>query len=68
VRSDYILDENARLYEQSVKLWEGLRKELNYNLMFSQRGMVRTGTFRCTDIYCARSFARSRRMANRSSD
>jgi sarcosine oxidase subunit beta len=45
VRSDYILDENARFYEASVKLWEGLSADLNYNVMFSQRGMIRTGHF-----------------------
>ena len=45
VRSDYILDENAHFYEASVKLWEGLATDLNYNVMFSQRGMIRTGHF-----------------------
>jgi len=45
VRSDYILDENAHFYEASVKLWEGLSAELNYNVMFSQRGMIRTAHF-----------------------
>ena len=40
IRSDYILDQNAQFYEQSVKLWESLSEELNYNVMFSQRGMV----------------------------
>jgi methylglutamate dehydrogenase subunit A len=45
VRSDYILDDNAHFYEASVKLWEGLSADLNYNVMFSQRGMIRTGHF-----------------------
>lgn len=45
VRSDYILDDNAHFYEASVKLWEGLTADLNYNVMFSQRGMIRTGHF-----------------------
>jgi methylglutamate dehydrogenase subunit A len=45
VRSDYILDENAHFYEASVKLWEGLSAELNFNVMFSQRGMIRTAHF-----------------------
>ena len=40
VRSNYLLDENARFYEFSLKLWEGLTKELNFNLMLSQRGVV----------------------------
>ena len=33
-------DESAALYEHSLKLWEGLAQELNYNLMFSQRGVL----------------------------
>jgi sarcosine oxidase subunit beta len=45
VRSDYGLDENAHFYEHSLKLWEGLSTDLNYNVMFSQRGMIRTGHF-----------------------
>jgi sarcosine oxidase subunit beta len=40
VRSNYLLPENARFYEWSLKLWEGLSRELNYNVMFSQRGVL----------------------------
>ncbi len=40
VRSNYLLPENARFYEWSLKLWEGLSQELNYNVMFSQRGVL----------------------------
>jgi len=40
VRSNYLMDESAALYEKSLQLWEGLSKELNYNLMFSQRGVL----------------------------
>ena len=40
VRSNYMLDPNARFYEWSLKLWEGLSQDLNYNVMFSQRGVV----------------------------
>lgn len=40
VRSNYLLDESARLYEFALKLWEGLAPELGYNLMFSQRGVL----------------------------
>ncbi len=40
VRSNYLLPENARFYEWSLKLWEGLSHELNYNVMFSQRGVL----------------------------
>jgi sarcosine oxidase subunit beta len=40
VRSNYLLDTNARFYEHSLKLWEGLSGDLNYNVMFSQRGVL----------------------------
>ena len=40
VRSNYLWDDSAFLYEHALKLWEGLTAELNYNLMFSQRGLV----------------------------
>ncbi|MGH7947098.1 MAG: FAD-dependent oxidoreductase, partial [Opitutaceae bacterium] len=40
VRSNYLLDESALLYEHSLKLWEGLSQELNFNTMFSQRGVL----------------------------
>ncbi len=40
VRSNYMLPENAHFYEWSLKLWEGLSRELNFNVMFSQRGVV----------------------------
>ena len=40
VRSNYLWDEAAHLYEKSLKLWEGLSHELNFNVMFSQRGVM----------------------------
>jgi len=40
VRSNYLFPESARFYDHSVKLYEGLGKELNFNIMFSQRGML----------------------------
>ena len=40
IRSNYLWDESARLYEHSVKLWEGMSGALNYNVMFSQRGLL----------------------------
>ncbi|WP_028021796.1 sarcosine oxidase subunit beta family protein [Enterovibrio calviensis] len=43
VRSNYLWDEAAHLYEHSLKLWEGLSQELNFNLMFSQRGVLNLG-------------------------
>ncbi|APH72644.1 sarcosine oxidase subunit beta family protein [Aquibium oceanicum] len=40
VRSNYMLPANVRFYEHSMKLWENLSHELNYNVMFSQRGIL----------------------------
>lgn len=40
VRSNYLWDESAHLYEHSMKLWEGLSQDLNFNVMFSQRGLM----------------------------
>ena len=40
VRSNYMLKSNAHFYEHSLKLWEGLSQDLNYNVMFSQRGVL----------------------------
>jgi sarcosine oxidase subunit beta len=40
VRSNYLWDESAAIYEHSLKLWEGLSQDLNYNVMFSQRGVM----------------------------
>jgi sarcosine oxidase subunit beta len=40
IRSNYLWDESARIYEHSLKLWEGLSTELNFNLMLSQRGVL----------------------------
>lgn len=42
VRSNYLLDDNAHFYEHSLKLWEGLSQVLNYNVMFSPRGVINT--------------------------
>ena len=40
IRSNYGLDGNIPFYEHSMKLWEGLEQDLNYNAMVSQRGIV----------------------------
>lgn len=40
IRSNYLLDGNEPFYELSLKLWEGLEQELNYNAMVSQRGIL----------------------------
>ena len=43
VRSNYLMPESIRFYEHSVKMWENLSHELNYNVMFSQRGVLNLG-------------------------
>ncbi len=40
IRSNYLLAENNPFYELSMKLWEGLEQDLNYNAMVSQRGVL----------------------------
>ncbi|MEM7071004.1 MAG: sarcosine oxidase subunit beta family protein, partial [Pseudomonadota bacterium] len=40
IRSNYTWNESAKLYNHAVNLWEGLSRELNFNVMFSQRGLI----------------------------
>ncbi|MCX8955434.1 FAD-dependent oxidoreductase, partial [Ruegeria sp. NA] len=40
IRSNYLLDGNEPFYEFSLKLWEGLEQDVNYNAMVSQRGII----------------------------
>ena len=40
VRSNYLLPQEIPFYEWSLKLWEGLSQDLNFNVMFSQRGVL----------------------------
>jgi sarcosine oxidase subunit beta len=40
IRSNYLLPGNTPFYEWSMKLWEGLEQDLNYNAMVSQRGVL----------------------------
>ncbi len=40
VRSNYLLPGNTAFYELSMKLWEGLEQDINYNAMVSQRGVL----------------------------
>ena len=42
IRSNYLLPGNEPFYEHSMKLWEGLEQDLNYNAMVSQRGVLNT--------------------------
>ena len=40
IRSNYLWEESEAIYEHSVKLWKGLSDELNYNVMYSPRGVI----------------------------
>lgn len=40
IRSNYLFQESSSLYDHAVKLWEGLSQELNYNVMYSPRGVL----------------------------
>ncbi|MFE2970088.1 sarcosine oxidase subunit beta family protein [Streptomyces sp. NPDC059340] len=40
IRSNYLWDESAGIYEHALKLWEGLGEELDYPILFSQRGVL----------------------------
>ena len=40
IRSNYLFDESAALYDHALKLWENLSQVLNYNVMFSPRGVL----------------------------
>jgi methylglutamate dehydrogenase subunit A len=43
IRSNYLIDGNTQFFEFSLKLWEGLSRELNFNMMVSQRGQLVLG-------------------------
>jgi len=40
IRSNYLCEESEALYEHAMKLWEGLSQTLNYNVMYSPRGVM----------------------------
>ena len=40
IRSNYLWDESSAIYEHSLKLWEGLEDDLDYPILFSQRGVL----------------------------
>ncbi len=40
IRSNYLWDESAAIYEHSLKLWEGLEETLSFDMQFSQRGVL----------------------------
>ena len=40
VRSNYLQRSSVNLYDAAIKMWESMSQELNYNVMFSQRGLL----------------------------
>ena len=40
IRSNYLYDESAGIYDHALKLWDGLSQDLNYNVMYSPRGVM----------------------------
>ncbi|MCZ0960951.1 sarcosine oxidase subunit beta family protein [Paracoccus benzoatiresistens] len=40
IRSNYLYDESAKLYDHALDLWDNLSQELNYNVMYSKRGVL----------------------------
>ncbi|MBV6649795.1 MAG: FAD-dependent oxidoreductase, partial [Hoeflea sp.] len=40
IRSNYLYDESAGLYDHALKIWDGLSQDLNYNVMYSARGVM----------------------------
>ena len=40
IRSNYLLEDSARLYDKSLSLWQDLSQQLNFNVMFSPRGVI----------------------------
>ena len=61
LRSNYLWDESAALYEHSLKLWESLSRELNYNVMFSQRGVLNLA-HNTSDVRAGRRRAEANRL------
>ena len=40
IRSNYLQDPSAAIYDKALKLYENLSQDLNYNVMFSPRGLI----------------------------
>ena len=61
IRSNYLMDESSALYDHALKLWEGLSESLNYNVMFSQRGVMMLA-HTTHDIYLAKRHVHANRI------
>ena len=62
VRSNYMMPGNSEFYSHSLKLWEGLSQELNYNVMHSPRGQI---VLNHSDAQRDRAVRRGNAMINR---
>ena len=40
IRSNYLFDESIAIYDHALKMWKGLSQDLNYNVMYSPRGVM----------------------------
>lgn len=67
VRSNYLFPESAKFYDYSVQLYQSLSHELNFNVMFSQRGMLTLAHSR-HDLEAQRRWANAMRMNGVDSD
>jgi sarcosine oxidase, subunit beta len=62
IRSNYLWEESAALYEHALKLWEGLSQELNYNVMYSPRGVMMLA-HNAHDVQVAKRHIHANRLA-----
>jgi sarcosine oxidase subunit beta len=62
IRSNYLWEESAGLYEHALKLWEGLSAELNYNVMYSPRGVMMLA-HNVHDVQVAKRHVHANRLA-----
>jgi len=67
VRSNYLFEESEALYEHSLKLWEGLSRALNYNVMYSPRGVMALAHTE-SDLQVIRRHAHANRLAGIDAD
>ncbi len=62
LRSNYLWEESAALYEHALKLWKGLSQELNYNVMYSPRGVMMLA-HNTHDVQVAKRHVHANRLA-----
>jgi sarcosine oxidase subunit beta len=62
IRSNYLMEESGRLYDHAVKLWAGLSAELNYNVMYSPRGVMMLAHTE-HDVHVVRRHVHANRLA-----